>query len=36
MGRTIAIVVAEFTVGGTAVSIQSLVHFSKITSERDD
>ncbi len=29
-GRAIDAVVAEFTVGGTAVPIQSLVHFSKV------
>lgn len=35
-GRAIDAVVAEFTVGGTAVPIQSLVHFSKVASEQND
>lgn len=35
-GRAIDAVVAEFTVGGTAVPIQSLVHYRKVASEQDD
>lgn len=35
-GRSIDAVVAGFTLGGTAVPTQALVHFSKVASERDD
>ena len=35
-GRAIDGVVGEFTVGGTAVPIQSLFHYSKVASQRDD
>jgi hypothetical protein len=34
-GRVIDAVVGEFTVGGTAVPIQSLVHYSKVASDQD-
>jgi hypothetical protein len=35
-GRSIDAVVAGFTVGGTPVPGQALVHFSKVASERDN
>jgi hypothetical protein len=35
-GRSIDAVVAGFTVGGTAVPGQGLVHFSKVASEQND
>jgi hypothetical protein len=35
-GRSIDAVVAGFTLGGTAVPAQVLVHFSKVASDKDD
>jgi hypothetical protein len=35
-GRSIDAVIAGFTLGGTAVPAQGLVHFSKVASERDE